>query len=271
MGSSWSDVNFIGCVSVEGRGLLAEVTELEKGRQILATSAIESLSGDLKEFLIGGGNLTGGDVQVAGGMLGSLISWIKSGMLYLNDSELKVSVTELIGIASQLLSSDLVEEWQVEVEAARFSSADFLFSLEELSRVVSSLGMANTYSQPNIRIQKELWHPEGAATSRPVFLELQQKVLVIVNATRQGNVAPPSDYVLTLLPTLGRLLPHRADFNVSHLVPATPILSVQARDGSGSEVTDVSVTMTLEYSMEVPPHVNTNNYIICVSWRYQGR
>ena len=263
-------MNLISCISVEGRRLLFEAEELEEGRQVVTVSAIDSLSEGLREFITGPSNLTGGDVQVAGRVLGGVVSWVESSLPYLNASGLEGSVAGLVEGASLLLNPDLEAEWRTEVAAAAFSSADFLFTLEGLSRVATSVGVVDSYSKPNLLIKKASWQPRGEEPSPLVLLELQQQKVSASVALGSGNVTPPSNLVYTLLPTLGQLLPHRADFNISHMTLATPIFSVQATNGMGSEVTGVSVNVTLGFTVTLP-HMGVARNTTCVSWSYQGR
>lgn len=269
--SGWASVNLIGCISTEGRGLLFQVGALEDGGQILTLPEIEGVADTLRRFIGDRGNISGGDVHVAGRLLSQLIAHSEDlGVSTLLDREgVEDSIQSLLQVGNLLLNPDLSEEWMGNIEEVGFDSEDFLFALEMLSRVIGTVGMPTTstqYSLPNILIRREPWQPLGLQDTR---LELQWKVSSSI-AVRSSNATPPSYVTFMLLPTLGFLLIESADFNISQMTLATPIFSVQAASTSGSDVTEVAIDMTLEYT-QAPIRLDVVGMAVCVAWGYQGR
>ena len=262
--SGWTPPSLLGCISVEGRELLYQAQELEEGQQVLIDSDLAREAEDLRAFISKRReNITGGDVQVGGRVIRSLLTQLQGGVALNSSAFTGSSLSGLVEGADLLLASELKEEWQMEVRSASFSSSDFLFTLEELARVASLVGVADDHTGSNIKL-KEL---RTTASRSAVSLELQEAK---VSAAVSPTAADISDVIYTLLPTLGLLLPLTADFNTSGLAVATPVLSIQAMDHLGSEVTDAMVTMTLGYTMS-PDNLETAKTATCVSWSYQGR
>lgn len=265
--SGWSPPSFLACISGLGRELLFAAEELEKGRKVLAGTDLRESIDSLKAFLSGRGNITGGDVQVGGRALRALVKQLRSASMG-NISDFEESAGGLIEGADLLLDSEFKEEWSVAVPAS-FSSPDFLFSLEELSRIVTSSALSKKFTGTNLVIKKEAWQPSTGKSGLTVLDIQTQRVSASVSPAAI-NATPPAQVIYTLLPTLGQLLPFRANFNISHMTLATPILSIQVEDMLGSEVTDVNVTMTLGFSVPLSSAAATSNPV-CVSWSYLTR
>jgi len=270
--SGWTPPTLLGCISVEGRELLYLAQELEQGQQVLTESALGHVTEDLKTFISSsrGQNISGGDVQVGGRVIRSLLAQLQEGVALNGSGFTGSGLPGLVEGADLLLAAELKEEWLTEVRPASFSASDFLATLEELSKATSLVGVADDYTGSNIRIKKETPEPQAMASSAPVSLELQDMTVSASTSPRASNGPLLSEVIYTLLPTVSSFLPFAADFNASDLAVATPILSVQAVDQLGSEITDVMVNMTLGFTM-LPENQETAGQVKCVSWNYQGR
>lgn len=262
-------MNLIGCLSAEGQGLLSQVASLEVRGQILTLSELGRAAERLRKFVVDHGT-SGGDVQVAGKLLSQLVAQLEYVILLSDDESVEGSIQSLLLGTNLLLNPDLSKQWVGVVEEVGFDSGGLLSSLERLSRVVSSAATNFTqYSQPNFLIRSEPWEPVGSHESHMTNLELQQRALSSLTI-RSSNTIPPSYVTFALFPTLGFLLPERADSDISDMTVATPILSIQAASLSGSEVTEVAANVTLEYTQE-PVHLDRVGEAVCVAWDHQGR
>ena len=264
-------MNLIGCISAEGRGLLFQVATLEDRGQILTLSELGSVADTLRKFVGNHGNISGGDVQVAGRLLNQLVIQLEDIVVLSNDEQTEDNFQRILLGTDLLLNPELSEHWKVTVKEVQFDSGDFLSALEQLSRVVGSGAITLTqYSQPNIVIRREPWKPIGSHDTHVTSLELQQRILSLTTIRSSNNVLPPAYVTFALLPTLGPLLPERANFNISDMTIATPVLSIQAASMSGSEVTEISINVTLVYT-QVPTRLDMVGMAVCVAWDYQGR
>ncbi len=267
---SWEQADLIGCVSVEGQLLLTQVSALESG-QILSVAELRSAASALTTFTSRfQGNMllpmVGGDVQVAGRMLSQLLNQLEA----LSDSggvegEAERIVESLVTTADNLLNPDLSSAWRSVVEGVEFDSGRFLMYLEALSLAVSREVPAQQFLHDNLLIQS---HDLSSGSHDPFVITFNESTTTITMETNTST----SLSVLTfgLFPTLGDLLPMRALFNISHLIVATPILSIQVADAGGSEFTCVSVNLTLPYRQPVARATEVGG-ATCVAWSYEER
>ena len=253
----------IGCLSVKGQSLLAQVEAIKSG-QILSLSELVGVADILLNFLSRERreDLFGGDVRVAGMLLSQLISQLENTMAVLG-GDLNDVVQALTRGASNLLYSDLLPEWMcvVDIEGMEFDLNDFLFTLEWLSWVTGDyLGTSSSTEliQENLYIRREQLNDLQTMTFDLNFKETTSSISFDVDTV-------PLSVTFALFPTLGDLLPGRFMFAANRMIVATPILSVQTTDAVGSEVTNVPVKLTLEYG----DHPERVFNAVCVSWVYQ--
>lgn len=256
--SSWEEVNLIGCLSVEGQLLLAEVKSLEAGR-ILSLDELRSVA-DTMATISAQRRTSAGDVKAAGKLLSQLILQLEG-----QGEGMDPLIQSLARGASNLLHPDLSLQWMGVVEGVEFESGDFLMSLEQLVWAVSfNTSSLSEIRQENLLIKGESLRSHDNLTFDLNFNESTTSISI------EGMVTPASFLTFGLFPTLGNLLPKRSDFDISRMTVATPILSVQATDGVGSEFTQLTVNLTLPY-LHTVTHQELLSEGVCASWHYGGR
>lgn len=266
-------MNLIGCISVEGQSLLQQVATLERGQVFspaelrgMASALAVSSAHDMPPRV-------GGDVRVAGKLLNQLVLQVDILMLVSSDEaegvELGETVDSLARTASNLLNPDLSQAWMGVVEVVDFDSETLLFALEAFARtssrylcsVGSSLKELNQQNFRLVTMQPSLSHDPIIRSHDAFTLTFNESTATI----SLGTDTPLSSATFGLFPTLGDLLPLRGSFNISNMVVATPILSVQATGLEGSEVTTVAVNMTMQFNRPVE-RLDLVGGAICVSW-----
>lgn len=267
MNGSWERVDLIGCISVEGQSLLDQVAALERGQ--LFSSA--ELRGVASTLAVSSAHDTpprvGGDVRVAGRLLSQLV--LQVDILRTGETErvgLRETLTSLARVGSNLLNPDLAPAWVGVVEGVEFDAADFLSSLEALARVIGQYFINESVAlrDENLVIATQsLWsHDLSPGSHDPFMLSLNESTATV---SLESGV-PLSVATFGLFPTLGAFLPTRSSFNISHMTVATPILSVQAADAEGSEFTQVSVNLTLQYGGGPVLRPDLVGGALCASW-----
>lgn len=273
--ASWERVDLIGCISVEGQSLLQQVAALEGG-QVFSPAELRGVASALA---VSSAHDTpprvGGDIRVAGKLLNQLVLQVDILMSVSSDEGeglgvgIDVTVDSLARTASNLLNPDLSQVWVGVVEGVEFDSEALLFALEAFARTSSRYlrsvsSSLKELSQQNFRLvttQPSLSHDPTNRSHDAIILTFNESTATI----SLGADTPVSSVTYGLFPTLGDLLPLRGSFNISNMVVATPILSVQAADLEGSEVTTVAVNMTMQFDDPVE-RLDLVGGAICVSW-----
>lgn len=249
---------------MEGQVLLTQVSALERG-QILSLdefrSAANAVASIASRFQ---GNvplpLVGGDVQVVGKLLNQLVNQLVDQLVATMGfgAEGEEFLETFATATSDLLNPDLSSAWRSVVEGVEFDSEDFLLHLEAFSLVVAGQLLRNATDPQLVR--------DNLLITTVSHDQSHDSFLINFNETRSvvATEASSTTLLLTfgLFPTLGDLLPIRSLFNISQMTVATPILSVQAMEAGGSEVTNVSVTLTLPYRQPVVRVTQAT----CASW-----
>ena len=256
---SWEPVDMISCLSVEGQSLLQLVEALEAG-QLLSPAELRGVASDLA---VSSSHDTpprvGGDVRVTGKLLTQLIVQVDS-LMSEEGVEFGEAITSVSRVASNLLNPDLAVAWMGVVEGVEFGSDELLFGLEAFARTSTRYLSARADGSPK-ELTQQYYHLVTLSSNEshyPFMITFNDSTATI----SLGMGTPLSSVTLGLFPTLGDLLPLRGSFNVSDMVVATPILSVQAADLEGSDVNTVSVNMTLQYARRP----NLVEGATCVSW-----
>lgn len=254
--STWQEVSLLGCLSLLGQSLLDQIDALEEG-YILSSAELRGVADSLVSFTAGRGSgqefLSGEDVRVAGKLLSQLIQDVNEEVIGLFST-----------VASNLLNSDLSPAWTSTVREVEFTSGNFLFILEELALLLTETS-SSTVLETNFLIKKELL---GSAIMT-FELSFNNSISSVSLKMAANNTA---SLTFALFPTLGPFLTpaNEASFNFSHMTVATPILSIQALDSVGSEVTLVPVDFTLPYTTDIPFSSDSEEGgAICVSWDYK--
>lgn len=213
--------------------------------------------------------LVGGDVRVTGEIMNLLTLQLEWQLLALGEGEGLQAVGGLAELASNLLNPALSSAWVGVVEGVEFDSEDLLSSLEALSRL---LGNSLVSATPSSLIQENLLIRTAMLQSRDLSHNPFTLILNDSTATVALETAANGSLLVTfgLYPVLGDLLPMRTSFDIGNFSVATPILSIQVADAEGSEVTQVSVTMTLHYNRPLTQH-DVVGGAVCVAWGYETR
>lgn len=270
-------MDLIGCISLEGQSLLLQVEVLERG-QVFSPVELRGVASALALVSVHATPpKVGGDVKVAGKLLNQLVLQMDI-LLSTPDSEgvgagLPETMDSLARVASNLLNPDLLAAWMGVVEGVVFSSEDLLFSIEAFGRVRGRYLRNNVSStrgelrEQNLLLvtQPLLSHDFTQASPDPFVLTFNDSTATI----SLGAATPLLSATFGLFPTLGDLLDLRAEFNISNLFLATPILSVQAADAEGSEFTRVTVNLTLQFGRPVVREELADE-AVCVSWGSAG-
>ena len=274
--SGWAEVNLIGCMSSRGRDLFFQVQLLEDKGQILTLPKLGGMIDSLREFVGDHGNISGGDVQVAGKLLSLLIGKLEdlsmlSAEEEISGEDLERSVHSMLLVADTLLSHDLSEQWREIFEEVGFDCGGFLLAMEHLSLLMTSDSAPSSHKQyvhSNILMQREPWRPTGPDGSHSTDLRLQQMIASSITM-RSSDATHPLYMTVIFMPSMGFLLPERAEFDLKDMSVATPILSIQAINMQGSEITEVEVNITLEYT-HVQTQADNVGMALCAAWNYHG-
>lgn len=276
MNASWGEVDLIGCLSVRGQSLLDQVTSLEDG-QLLSLTEIMGVANTLMNSVdqLMTRPLVGGDVRAAGRMLRQLSLQLSSqlaGGVVEVDERVELVVETIGSSASSLLDPDLSPAWMGMSERVGFDASDFLESLETYSRlagitITTSSTLSNlTYDHLHIRAESLQSHDSTLRSHDPFLFSFKDSTSTV--ALKTSSDTPSSLVTFGLFPTLAELLPLRGSFNTSHMTLATPILSIQVVNAEGSEFTNMSVNLTLDYTRPVLRPSEVGGVAICVSWLY---